>query len=435
MRPPAARCSAMLLLLLAAFVVGASAKGSGGGGGGRASGRASYGGGATITRGYTRTYFFVFAGTRHRCGSCSRTTSTNDMAASMRALAEFDVAFPSGTELGSAAAPAPVIGIAEPYVEGRVAAMVSRAVPSVTQEDVSVRDSWLAPASCTGTASDGAACDLAAATDGTAACPTGCAFDNTTVMYEVSVFAGEAAPNDVSASGAISPSSQGARVFNALRLCGDCGHLGAASATANGGATCAADGLAAVAETRLASCCNATVLEHVTAFGLDLATTGIMAGATIADCGNRTIEVMTLDSDVEHFGADETSGGGLTVIFVLFCIAVFCCVCKKVNEKKERADARKRSRAMVLELQSRDQARDVWMGNQQPGYGQQRLARAQQQPPQQPVIMAQIVSGPPPPTTTQAYAKGEAMMGLPVVHPVAAGVTANPVLPRGRQGP
>ena len=439
MRPaPLSRATLLLLLLVASLFDGAGAKGSGGSGGGRSTGRATYGSGRTLTRGYTRTYFFVFAAggssTRHRCGSCSRTTAENDMAATMQALvvvAEFDVSFPAGTALGSEAAPATIRGLAEPYVEGRVAAMVSRAVPSVTQEDVSVRDSWKAAATCTGTASNGDACDLDGATDGTAACPIGCVFDNTTVMYEVSVFAGEAVPGDVLASGAISPTSQGARVLNALRLCGDCGHLGAASATANGGATCAADGLAAVAETRLASCCNATVLEHVTAFGANLATSGLIANTTITDCGNRTIEVMTLGSEVEQFGSDgSSSSGGLMVILVLFCIAVFCCVCKKVNEKEELADRRKRSQALIRDLQQREQARDAWMTNRPDLH--QGLAG------QQPVIVAQIVQGPPP-TATQAHAKGEAMMALqlPVARAVAqpSGVILNPVLPQGRQGP
>ena len=82
-------------LLLAAVLAHVAAKGSGGGGGGRASGRASYGGGGTISRGYTRTYFFMYAGTRHRCSSCSRTTEEDSMKREMLTvvvLAEFDVA-------------------------------------------------------------------------------------------------------------------------------------------------------------------------------------------------------------------------------------------------------------------------------------------------------------------------------------------------------
>ena len=139
-------------------------------------------------------------------------------------LAEFDVAFEPGTELGTDDAPSAARIAAEEHVEARVAGMVARRVPTVTLDDVTVRDSWLAPPSCTGAASDGVAtCDLSAATDGSADCPVGCNHENSTVMYEVTIFSGEAGPGDVSADGAVRPTAAGAQVFDALRICGDCG--------------------------------------------------------------------------------------------------------------------------------------------------------------------------------------------------------------------
>ena len=147
-------------------------------------------------------------------------------------LAEFDVTFEPGTDLGTNDKPSAARVAAEQYVEARVAGIVARKVPTVTLDDVTVRDSWIAPATCTGTASnDTAICDLDATTDGVAECPAGCDYDNSTVMYEVTIFSGEAAPGDVSADGVVHPAAAGAKVFNALRICGDCGTLGASAAT------------------------------------------------------------------------------------------------------------------------------------------------------------------------------------------------------------
>lgn len=389
-------------VLLAALLAHAEAKGSGGGGG-RAGGRASYGGGGTISRGYTRTYFFVYAGTRHRCSSCSRTTEKDSMSREMQSvvvLAEFDVTFEPTTDLGTDDEPSAAWVAAEQYVEARVAGMVARKVPTVTLDDVAVRDSWRAPATCTGTATDGAACDLDPATDGSADCPVGCSYDNSTVMYEVTIFSGEARPGDVLANGVPSPAATGTQVFNALRICGDCGELGASAATANGGSTCADDDMAVVADTRLADCCNASVLGHVAAFGAELTSYGPASGAHISDCGNRTMEVMTLQSAVESFGQDD-SGGGWVVFAVLFGLVVICCACKKIDDSNRKATSSK--------------GRD-WQV--------QRPQRAQQTP----VVMGEFV-GQSPPAVAQAVAKGQAMMG---VREQPASITNNPV---PRQGP
>jgi hypothetical protein len=430
-RPPWAGHRSLLLLLallVAALVGGGDAKGTGGGGGGGRAGRASYGGGGTISRGYTRTYFFVYAGTRHRCSSCSRTTERDSMSPEMRAvavLAEFDVTFPAGTDLGSEAVPSQARLAAEPYIEARVATIVSRSVATVTQEDVTVRDSWRAPATCSGTASDGRTCDLDGATDGTAECPPGCDYDDTpTVMYEVTIFSGEAGPGDVSEAGVISPSAVGAQVFNALRICGDCGALGAGSATANGGATCAAEELVVVADTRLADCCNKSVSNHVTSFSSDLTSSGAAAGSRISDCGNRTMEVITLTSDVESFG-EESSGGGMVVLLVLFSVIVLCCVCKKIGEARERAEKRNRAQHLVQNI---GMGQQTWPSDQRQPQQRQHVLQPHTSMQQPPVVMAQFVGhGAPPPTVAEAASKGQAMMGgpLPVAHVMS---TQNPAI-------
>jgi len=283
-------------------------------------------------------------------------------------------------------------------------------VPTVTLDDVSVRDSWRAPATCTGTASDGSTCDLDAATDNSANCPDGCSFDNSTVMYEVSIFTGEAGPADVTASGTVQPTAVGAKVFNALRICGDCGELGASSATANGGATCAADGLAAVADTRLADCCNTSVHEHVAAFAQVLTSSGRVSGARISDCGNRTMQVMTLQSEVEQFGREESGGSGLIVLAVLFGLVVLCCTCKKLDdvmrERRSRTERKKLGTVLVHNLTTTpDQS---WQANQSAAPVQQ----AQIQTAQRPVVMGEFIEQTPP-TAAQAAAKGQAMMGVP----------------------
>ena len=452
-------------LLLAAVLAHATAKGSGGGGAGRAGGRASYGGGGTISRGYTRTYFFMYAGTRHSCSSCSRTTEKDSMKREMQVvavLAEFDVTFEPGTELGTDDAPSAARIAAEEHVEARVAGMVARQVPTVTLDDVTVRDSWLAAPSCTGTASDGiATCDLSAATDGSADCPVGCNHENSTVMYEVTIFSGEAGPGDVSAEGVVRPTAAGAQVFDALRICGDCGTQGASAATANGGSTCAVEEQAIVAETRLADCCNTSVLGHISSFGMELTSSGAASGARISDCGNRTMVVMVLQSDVESFGKEDASGAGLIVIAVLFGVIVICCACRKIDDAKReaqaRADRRARAAAITQRLQesaghqvesasvsslilsravslrclshslspclshsqhlcvSRCLCQQAWLPSEN--------ARPHYLTPQPPVVMGEFVEHSPP-TVAQALAKGQEMMGVPQQ---TASRTHNPV--------
>lgn len=416
------------LVVLATLLAHGAAKGSGGAG--RSAGRASYGGGGSISRGYTRTYFFVYAGTRHRCSSCSRTTEQDSMSPEMKSivvLAEFDVTFLPGTDLGSEEKPSTARIEVEQHIESRVAGILARKVPTVTLDDVSVRDSWRAPATCTGMASDGTTCDLDATTDGSADCSIGCDFDNSTVMYEVSIFTGEAGPDDVTASGVVQPFAVGAKVFNALRICGDCGELGASSATANGGATCAAEGLATVADTRLADCCNTSVLEHVAAFAQELTSSGQASGARISDCGNRTMEVVTLQSEVEKFGKEESGGSGLIVLAVLFGLIVVCCTCKKLDdvmrERRSRAERKQVATAMVQNLTTTpDQA---WQTNQETAAPVQ---QAQTQSAHSPVVMGTFV-GQAPPTVAQAMAKGQAMMS---VQGQSTSTTHNPV---PRQGP
>ena len=273
--------AACVLLLLLALLGACEGKGTGGGIG-RSGPRTSYGGGRVLSRGYTRRYFSPglmlvatgsSGGSRYNCHSCTRTTAEDTMPAEMVSdvvVAEFDVQFPEGTDLGSDAEPSPLREAAEPFVEQRVAAVVAREVPSVTAADVTVADHWLAD------------------------------YDNRTLMFQVYVFSG----GDDALAG---------RVHDALRLCGDCGASGAASATANQGTQCAAEGLAIVEDTRLADCCNTSVSDHVAAFaaafgGLEgqEAPAGVR-DSRIVDCGNRTLVPMRFLSEVEAFGPEEVS--------------------------------------------------------------------------------------------------------------------------------
>ena len=275
----------------------------------RATGRG--GTGPTISRGYTRSYFFMYLGTRHVCSACARNSESDSYGPTMRSavvVAELDVEFPQDVDLsdGSTAR----LG-AEPLVELRVAAMVIQSVPALSPDDVSVRDSWLAPPSCSGTADTPAlACDLDPATDGSAACPAGCDYENSTVMYEVAIFTGELMPNDMDELGQLRSYSRGSLVFEALRLCGDCGALGAASATLGDSRTCAAHEQQVLEWTKLSDCCNATVFAHVANFSEPLAMAGAVRGAQINDCGNRTLEIVTLQSEVETFGDVVLHGEG-----------------------------------------------------------------------------------------------------------------------------
>ena len=289
----------------------------------RATGRG--GTGPTISRGYTRSYFFMYLGTRHVCSACARNSESDSYGPTMRSavvVAELDVEFPQDVDLsdGSAAR----LG-AEPLVELRVAAMVMQSVPALSSDDVSVRDSWLAPPSCSGTADTPAlACDLDPATDGSAACPAGCDYENSTVMYEVAIFTGELMPNDMDeASGQLRSYSRGSLVFNALRLCGDCGALGAASATLGDSRTCAAHEQQVLEWTKLAECCNATVFAHVANFSEPLAMAGAVRGAQINDCGNRTLEIVTLQSEVETFGDVVLHGEGGRMAEAIGLVACF----------------------------------------------------------------------------------------------------------------
>ena len=303
-------CRLALGLLCAAAAPAVHAKGAYGRvGHQRATGRG--GTGPTISRGYTRSYFFMYLGTRHVCSACARNSESDSYGPTMRSavvVAELDVEFPQDVDLsdGSTAR----LG-AEPLVELRVAAMVIQSVPALSPDDVSVRDSWLAPPSCSGTADTPAlACDLDPATDGSAACPAGCDYENSTVMYEVAIFTGELMPNDMDELGQLRSYSRGSLVFEALRLCGDCGALGAASATLGDSRTCAAHEQQVLEWTKLSDCCNATVFAHVANFSEPLAMAGAVRGAQINDCGNRTLEIVTLQSEVETFGDVVLHGEG-----------------------------------------------------------------------------------------------------------------------------
>jgi hypothetical protein len=339
-------------------------------------------------------------------------------------LAEFDVTFEPGTDLGTDDEPSAARVAAEEYIEARVAGMVARKVPTVTLDDVTIRDSWRAPATCTGTASDGATCDLDPSTDGSADCPAGCSHDNSTVMYEVTIFSGEASPGDVSADGVVSATATGTQVFNALRICGDCGTLGASAATVNGGSTCTIEDKAVVADTRLADCCNTSVLGHVAEFGAELTTYGPAKGARISDCGNRTMEVMTLQSAVESFGQDD-SNAGWVIVAVLFGLVVTCYTCRKIDDVKRESDSRARRDKVTASI-VHDVGRNGFGARSAQGraWQVQRPQHAQQAP----VVMGEFVEQSPP-TVAQAMAKGQAMMGVPQ-QPVST--TDNPV---PRQGP
>ena len=314
------------LLLLAAAAQSHPVLGKAGGGysGG---GRRAYGGGGHLgvagvapmylSTGFTRNYYYVYGGTRYNCWSCQRTTDRDTMNVRMTSIvvtAEFDVTFANGTAPGSDDVPGSVQLLLEPYIEGRVAKILSDSVPSVTMDDVNVRDSWPAPASCTGSAS----CDLEAVPDITGECPAGCSLENNTYMYEVSIFTGEVGAGDVSTTtGEISPNSTASRVFNALRLCSSCGSLAAPGAW------------------QAASCSS-----HREAFGQELGLLG--AFARITDCGNRSLEVMTLESDVEFFDANPTtedSGSTLwIVIFLLMVFLVLCCRWVHSSDSEEDED-------------------------------------------------------------------------------------------------
>jgi len=213
------------LLGLLSLLGGALGKGGAGGG----VGRASYGGGgATISRGYTRSFFFVYAGTRHTCASCSRTTAEDDVQPEMSTLvvlAEFDVEFPPG-------AYATAVAAAQPYVEQRVAQLVMRSAPTITASDVSTRR--------TRVGSD-------------------------TVSYELAILTGEARAGDFdAASGVATPGTTAARVYEALGLCDN------STATQEVGTSEWTAPL--VGGARIASCANRTLVptqleSEVAAFG------------------------------------------------------------------------------------------------------------------------------------------------------------------------
>jgi hypothetical protein len=308
-------------LLLGAAPQRALSKGSGGGGssmGGRATGaRATYGGGGRVSSGYTRSYFIVFAGSRHGCSGCQRTSAANSgggehsypprMAAEL-VLAELDVSF-AAPEVSVAE-----LGLAEAHVEAAVAATLSAALPdlALSTDDVMVRDHWRA--NCTGAG-------------GVSEQPSA------TYMFEVGILAGEAG------------TGVGARIADALMLCsaecdGGSGSSGNASwGSGGGGGGCTAAEHALLAGTRLDSCCTqhsaARQMRQLSGGG-EPPPAGVallpppprIHGSRISDCGNITVTEMTLGSEVEYFGAAEASRGrghirpivmGLGLVLLMLC--------------------------------------------------------------------------------------------------------------------